>query len=252
MASEQRSRKTAAVMIDAGAGGRTRGGRRARVRERPPEDVGEVRMASPEEVLAALEGLDLQRPWPEVAPSVVPVLPRWRPFLGGSEEPLLHTWPPGITGTFGIDLGPAFVYLGDWALRQWGIAQEELAERALDNVRRWAATREHALLPETFAGHLTRALQTGDEWASNLLLLPDELVRAFGPEPCLLIAPMRDILIAMPIAAEVELAAWLRDELAQIDPNGLDLPVFALVDGRLSIASGEPGGPAPGGGSARH
>ena len=29
--------------------------------------------------------------------------------------------------------------------------------------------------------------------------------------------------------------AWLRDEIAEEDPNGLDLPIFALVDGRLSV-----------------
>ena len=28
---------------------------------------------------------------------------------------------------------------------------------------------------------------------------------------------------------------WLRDEVSHADPNGLDLPLFALVDGRLTI-----------------
>jgi len=46
---------------------------------------------------------------------------------------------------------------------------------------------------------------------------------------------MRNLLLAAPFDADRELLEWLRDEIAAEDPNGLDLPVFALVDGRLSI-----------------
>src|SRR4051794_21978342 len=174
MASRRGSRATMATVTDGRAGSSSRAARRGRVREGPPEDRPDVTMASPEEVVAALEGLDLERPWPEIAPTVVPVLPRWRPFLGGADAPVLHTWPPGIQAAFGIDLGPAFVYLGEWALRQWRITEAELAAQALDNVRRWAAAkRRYVLLPEEFGGSPARALQTRDGWASSLLLLPD-------------------------------------------------------------------------------
>ena len=57
----------------------------------------------------------------------------------------------------------------------------------------------------------------------------------YGDEPRLLVAPMRNLLLAAPFDADRELVAWLRDEIAFEDPNGLDLPIFALVDGRLSI-----------------
>jgi hypothetical protein len=71
--------------------------------------------------------------------------------------------------------------------------------------------------------------------ASGLLLLEDELVKRYGDQPRLLAAPMRNLLLAAPFDAERELLCWIRDEIADEDPNGLDLPIFALVDGRLSI-----------------
>ena len=71
--------------------------------------------------------------------------------------------------------------------------------------------------------------------ASGLLLLEDELVTRYGPDPRLLIAPMRNLLLAAPFDADRSLVAWLRDEISYDDPNGLDLPIFALIDGRLTI-----------------
>jgi hypothetical protein len=44
-------------------------------------------------------------------------------------------------------------------------------------------------------------------------------------------------LLAAPFDADRETIAWIRDEIAFEDPNGLDLPIFALINGRLSIDS---------------
>jgi hypothetical protein len=77
--------------------------------------------------------------------------------------------------------------------------------------------------------------QSGEGWASTLLLLEDELVKRYGDEPRLLIAPMRDLLLATPYDAEREIVGWLHDEISQEDPNGLQLPRLALVDGRLDL-----------------
>ena len=65
------------------------------------------------------------------------------------------------------------------------------------------------------------------------MLLPDELVRIFGREPQCLIAPMRDLLISMPADTDRSFAAWINDEFAEMDPNGLALDAFTLEDGRL-------------------
>jgi hypothetical protein len=46
---------------------------------------------------------------------------------------------------------------------------------------------------------------------------------------------MRNLLLAAPYDADRDVMGWLSDEIAHADPNGLDLPLFALVDGRLTI-----------------
>ena len=77
--------------------------------------------------------------------------------------------------------------------------------------------------------------QSNGGLASGLLLLQDELAMRYGKEPRLLIAPMRNLLLAAPFDADRTLVGWLRDEISYEDPNGLDLPIFALLDGLLSI-----------------
>jgi hypothetical protein len=67
------------------------------------------------------------------------------------------------------------------------------------------------------------------------LLLEEELAMRYGPDPRLLIAPMRNLLLAAPFDADRSLVGWLRDEISHDDPNGLNLPIFALIDGRLTI-----------------
>jgi hypothetical protein len=44
---------------------------------------------------------------------------------------------------------------------------------------------------------------------------------------------MRDLLISLPPDVDRSFAAWLNDELAEMDPNGLALDAFALEDGML-------------------
>ena len=53
-------------------------------------------------------------------------------------------------------------------------------------------------------------------------------------------APMRNLLLAAPYDADRAVMSWLRDEISAADPNGLDLPLFSLVDGRLSIEEAAP------------
>jgi hypothetical protein len=203
---------------------------------RPGEDP--ITVAPLEEVLAAIESLDLDRPWTAVAPQVLPVLPRRRPFPGEAEPPVRRSWPPGLETSFGVDIGPAFLYIGAWALDRWGVTMDELADRAIANIRERAARRRHhGLLRDAVGGMPISAYQSQEGWASALLLVPDELVRVFGPEPSLILAPMRDLLVQLPIDADPGLAAWLLEDFAALDPNGLKVPMMALVDGELSLVT---------------
>jgi hypothetical protein len=67
------------------------------------------------------------------------------------------------------------------------------------------------------------------------LLLPDILAERYGDQPRVLMAPMRNLLLAAPLDADREVLSWLRDEISHMDPNGLDLPMFSLVAGQLAI-----------------
>lgn len=203
----------------------------------PPDGAGQtVVMASVEEVMAALEGVDLEQPWAALRHQVIPVLPRWRPLPRQVDDPVTRQWPPGLETQFGLDIGPAFLYIGSWALGHWGVTPDELAEQAVANVRdKVTGRRHHPLIVDSIGGMPLTAFQSRDGWASTLLLVPDLLMHIFGTDPALVLAPMRDLVIQIPIDADPELATWILEEFSSQDPNGLAVPVLALMDGRLSF-----------------
>ena len=69
-----------------------------------------------------------------------------------------------------------------------------------------------------------------------------ELQRIFGTDGQCLIAPMRDLLISLPIDADRELVGWLNEEFSTMDPNGLALDAFVLEGGELRYESLVPAG----------
>ena len=200
-----------------------------------------VTTASVEEVMAAIEAIDLAAPWPEVAPRLRLALPRRRPLPVDAAELPAREFSPGIRVVLGLDIGPAMLFVAHEQLAAWGVTLDDAFEQALDNVRaRVAARRQFALICERIADVPTVAFQSREGWASSLLLLPDELVRVLGERNGLVLAPMRDILICLPLDVERDFARYLLDEFAAVDMNALDLPPFALVDGHLSHAVGVP------------
>ena len=197
-----------------------------------------VVQATPEAVLRAMGGLPPDLDWDVMAPNVIPILPRRRPMPAMAGEPFRVTLPPGIPTGFGIDIGPAFLVVGSSLLETWPIGPPELVATALDNLRkRVQVVRRRDLVCQSIDGVPVRVLQTGVGCASALLLVPDELVRVFGPEPQCLIAPMRDLLVSMPLDADRSFVAWLNDEFSEMDPNGLALDAFVLEGGGLRYES---------------
>jgi hypothetical protein len=190
--------------------------------------------ATPEAVLRAMGGLPPDLEWPVMAPNVIPILPRRRPMPPQAGEPFRVTLPPGIPTGFGIDIGPAFLVVGESLLGSWPIGPADLVATALENLRaRLRPVRPRDLLRQAIDGVPVRVLQSGVGCASALVLVPDELRRIFGRDPQLLIAPMRDILISMPPDTDRVFASWINDEFAEMDPNGLALDAFALEDDGL-------------------
>lgn len=191
----------------------------------PPE----MSVASVDDVLAALRRFEIAGPWSTIAASLVPVLPRRRPMPDASEPEISWTWPNGLVTSFGIDLGPALLFVTDALARTWEVTPEGLAERAMQNLEaRLPAVLERGVLHDSTGGLPMTAFQTGDGWASALVLAPELLARVFGPEPALILAPMRDLLVALPIDADPGLAAWMLDDFASLDPNGLDVPLLVF------------------------
>ncbi len=197
--------------------------------------------ASVEEVMSAIESVDFSAPWEKVAPDLRLALPRRRALpvdIGGLPQ---REFAPGIRVVLGLDVGPAMLFVAPEQLEGWGVTADDAFERALDNVRaRVKARRQFALIHERIADVPTIAYQSREGWASSLLLLPDELTRVLGDRNGLILAPMRDLIISLPLDVEREFAHWLLEEFAEVDMNALDVPLLALVDGQLSQAVGVP------------
>jgi hypothetical protein len=193
-----------------------------------------MEQATPDAVLRAMGGLPPDLDWAAVANGVIPILPRRRPMPPIAGEPFRVTLPPGIPTGFGIDIGPAFLVVGTSLLESWPIGPADVVARALENLRdRLSPVRGRDLVREAVDGVPVRVLQSGVGCASALVLVPDELQRILGPEPQCLIAPMRDLLISMPSDTDRTFAAWLNEEFASMDPNGLALDAFVLERGVL-------------------
>jgi hypothetical protein len=196
------------------------------------------------EVMAAIEAVDLEAPWQEVAPRLRIALPRRRPLPPGTEDIPSRVYPPGIRATLGLDIGPAMLFVNDVQLKGWGVSADTAFRRAFENVReRVRRRRQYALVHERILDTPTVAFQSREGWASSLLLMPRELVRVFGQRDGILMAPMRDVLVLMALDAEPGLALAVLEDFAELDMNALDLPLFALLDGRLhqTVAVPAPG-----------
>jgi hypothetical protein len=188
------------------------------------------------EVRAAIETLPEELAWDAVRSKLRPVFVRRRPMPPGADRPVTFKVPLGVNVALGLDIGPAFLYVGAKVLEEWPVSGDEALAQALENLRDSVAVERYVEMEYgTVADVPVWWYQSHGGLASGLLLLEDELALRYGDEPRLLVAPMRNLLLAAPFDADRELVAWLRDEIAYEDPNGLDLPIFALVDGRLSI-----------------
>jgi hypothetical protein len=191
---------------------------------------------SREQVRSAVESLADNLTWDELSDGLRPVFVRRRPLPPGIERPLTVVRPPGVEVALGVDIGPAFMYVGKAMLESWSVTFDDAFEHAMDNLRSSVSAEKYL---EMEYGTIDDVpfwwYQSNGGLASGLLLLEDELALRYGKEPRLLIAPMRNLLLAAPFDADRSLVGWLRDEISYEDPNGLDLPIFALLDGRLSI-----------------
>jgi hypothetical protein len=186
-------------------------------------------VAAPDAIAAALERLPATLDWPTMAAHLVPMLPRRRPMPLPGGPPVEVLLPPGIQTGFAVDIGPAYLRVDATMLAGWAVDPLTLVATSLENVRaRTRSIRTRDLLQERIDGMPVRLLQSGVGCAAALLLVEDELQRILGSEPQLLLAPMRDVLVSLDPDTDRGFAAWLNEELAAVDPNGLALEAFVL------------------------
>jgi hypothetical protein len=207
----------------------------AQVFEGPPTGP-DVVTPSVEEVLAALETMPQELTWEWIAPEVVPLFQRVRPYHASMPEQLRVVVPPGLTIGFGVDIGPAFITVSPEMAEAWSVPPNEILRRALANLEgRMAGVRPRDVHDGSIGDVPVRILQSPTGSASTYVLVPDALGRILGRHRQLVIAPMRNLLMSLPISADRDFAAWLFDEIAAQDPNCLAPAAFVIGDGQLEL-----------------
>lgn len=194
------------------------------------------------DILAAFERLDVTAPWSDIAGTILPVIQRVRQPYPIGLAPFTLTVPPGIPTGFGIDLGPAFGHVTAEMLDSWAVDVATVLATALDNLRRLVVREPPQVDPFAVEGHAFLAVQ-GQGWGSALVLVPDVLAPILGPEPRLLMTPIRNTLVAMPESVDADLAVdlWLafadgrHDELAVEPMRWTGHDVVALADRSLGL-----------------
>ena len=193
-----------------------------------------VETADLETILAALEGFDPEMSWKKARQQVLPMLPRVRPLPTPQLELVRAMLPPGILVGFGIDIGPAITFVTTPLIERWRIQPAALSAAALSNLRELAGRCGRAdVLDDHIADVPVSVVQTGEGIAASLLLVPECLEQVLGDGDRFLLAPMRDILIALPANVDRSFAAWLADEWESLDPNHLHLGGFRYGGGRV-------------------
>ncbi len=136
--------------------------------------------------------------------------------------PLHIRVPPGVWTGFGIDLGPAFSHVSQMLLDGWGIDHATLLGTALENLT--ALVRREAPVIDTIPidGIEVTAIQ-GQGWGSSLILVPDVLRPILGPTPRILLAPVRNTLVALPDDVDDDLAVDLWHAIADGAHDELDV-----------------------------
>ena len=195
-----------------------------------------------ERILEAFQGFDPTAPWADVAPRIVPVLKRLHHPYPAEAAPIHIRVPPGIWTGFGIDLGPAFSHVSQTLLDGWGIDHATLLGTALTNLADLASRERPIVESVPVDGVEVTAIQ-GQGWGSSLILVPELLRPILGSTPRVLLAPVRNTLLALPDDVEDGLAFDIWQAIAHGAHDELDVDplrwtgatVALLSDGALGL-----------------
>ena len=181
----------------------------------------------------ALKSIPRPVPWEWAAPRVLPLLagPRFDP---PGESLVRATSALGPALEFGLPVGRGFARIDRVVAERWEVSVEQLLDRALANLReRAAALPASSVVSGVLSGRALRLLDGEPPWASSLVLVPDELVRLFGPDDQVLAAARTDCLVSGPLDAPSRAFAEMVVDLEHEDQS-LWLDPFLLEHGELS------------------
>ena len=130
--------------------------------------------------------------------------------------------PPGIWTGFGIDVGPAFSHVSQTLMDGWGIDGATLLATALDNLARTVRAERPVIDSMDVGGVEVTAIQ-GQGWGSSLVLAPDLLRPILGATPRVLLAPIRNTLLALPDDVEAGLLFDLWEAITEGAHDELDV-----------------------------
>jgi hypothetical protein len=157
-----------------------------------------------------------------MAPRIVPTLKRRRHPFPAEAAPLHLHVPPGVWTGFGIDVGPAFSHVTRALVDGWGIDDATLLATALDNLASLVRN-EPPRIESLHVGEVDVMAIQGQGWGSSLVLAPDLLRPLLRTTPRVLLAPVRNTLLALPDDVEVELAMDLWAAIADGAHDELDV-----------------------------
>jgi hypothetical protein len=221
-------------------GERTRSGRKHARRDAMtlhPLGPGAFPAGLGEAILAAFRGFDPTGPWSAMAPRIVPVLKRRHHPYPADAAPLQICVPPGIWTGFGVDLGPAFSHVSDALVEGWGIDHATLLATALDNLAALVRAEPPVIERLELDGVALTAVQ-GQGWGSALILAPDLLRRIIGPEPRVLLAPVRNTLLSLPDDVDADLTIDLWDAIAIGAHDELDVDPLRWTGSTVTLLGG--------------
>jgi hypothetical protein len=175
------------------------------------------------QMASALHAVQTGDGWDAVRTTILPMLRRVGRSAWNGPDAVELLVPPGLPTRFGVDLGPAMALVSPTLLETWGVDAMTLLGSALDNLRRRVVEEPPHVQRLAAVGIPEATVIQGQAWGSALVLVPDRLATLIGPEPRMLLAPVRNMLVALPEDVDIESVDRLWQAITRDAPDELDL-----------------------------
>ena len=205
-------------------------------------------VATSEAIAEALEAIPEGMPWAWAALRVMPAVRGERiavvddiemeqlGFRDVGDFPSLEL-PPGVSVTFAVDADVVHLTASQAMYDAWEMTPAQVLPAAMANLRRAVSSWRGKVYEDAYQGIPVRMMKGWPHWASSLVLDTDLLVRCFGAQDQLFVAPYQCNLISLPIDVDRDIAADIVDLFGTLNHRALliGMPAFVLQDGVLTV-----------------